>query len=79
MQAKGDFQRARHDEAPRYAVYSGASCSPRGKVYQGRGYRVTLVHEETPNGWYDGPEIVLEPGLTGGLPYRYSEVDLLKE
>ena len=79
LQAKSDFQRARHDEIPRYAVYSGASSNPRGKVYQGHGYRVTMVHEETPNGWFAGPEIVLEPGITGGLPYRYSEVDLIKE
>jgi hypothetical protein len=79
LQAKSDFQRARHYEAPRYAAYSGPGFSPRGKVYQGHGYCITMVHEETAFGWLDGPEIALEPSITGGLRYRYSEVDTIKE
>jgi hypothetical protein len=79
LEAKSDFQRARHYETPRFATYSGCSCQPRGKVYQGRGYRVTMVHEENSTLCLDGPEIVLEPSITGGQPYRYSEVDRIKE
>ncbi len=79
LEAKCDFQRARDYERPRFAVYSGRSCHPRGKVYQGRGYRVNMVHEENSTGCLDGPEIVLEPSLTGGQPFRYSEVDTIKE
>ncbi len=79
LQAKSDFQRARHYETPRYAVYCGSSSSPRGRVYQGHGYRVTMVHDETPTGWFDGPEIVLEPSITGGPAYRYTEVDLIRD
>jgi hypothetical protein len=78
-QAKSDFQRARHHEAPRYATYAGLSESPRGRVYRGHGYSVTVVHDETPFGWYEGPKIELDASLTGGAPYRYSEVDVIKE
>jgi hypothetical protein len=79
LEAKCDFQRARHYEMPRFATYSGCSCHPRGKVYQGRGYRVTMVHEESSTGCLDGPEIVLEPSITGGQPFQYSEVDTIRE
>ena len=79
LQAKSDFQRARHHEIPRYAIYSGRRDNPWGKVYQGHGYRVTMVHQESSTGVLDGPAIVLDPSITGGQSYRYDEVDLIRE
>ena len=75
QEAKVDFQRARLAEPPRFAVYSGESSDPKGKVYQGQGYQITEVHEEAVNIWYDGPKITLESSVTGGKAYQYSEVN----
>jgi len=74
-QAKTDFRRARRREAPRFAVFSGFSSHPKGKVYTGKGYRITEVHDEGVNSWLDGLEITLDSSITGRAPFHYSEGD----
>jgi hypothetical protein len=74
-EAKIDFQRARQAQPHRFAVYTGESSDPKGKIYQGQGYQLTEVHEEAVNVWYDGPKITLDTSITGAKPYQYSEVN----
>ncbi len=73
--AKADFQRARHGETPLYAHFSGTATSSYSKVYEGDGYRITLVNKYMMVYSDIGADIVLDSSITGGQPLHYSEVD----
>jgi len=72
--AKVDFQLARHAQAPQYAHYVGTAPGGDGKVYEGEGYRLTMVSKEFVHRQEAGPAIVLDPSITGGGAYRYDEI-----
>ena len=74
-QAKEDFQKARHDDAPVHARFDSVVPHSHSRVYLGDGYKLTLVHSDFGYGHADGPEIVIEPRITGGRPYHYDEID----
>jgi hypothetical protein len=77
--AQTDFQLARRGKDPRYARYVGTDKKGTSKLYQGEGYRLALVHRDEVS-WTDaGPDIVLEPSLTGGPAYHYDEVDRMQD
>jgi len=73
--AKVDFQLARHASAPQYAHYVGTAPYTNSKIYEGDGYRVTLVNKNVVAYQEIGPDIVLDPSVTGGSSYHYNEVD----
>lgn len=73
--AKVDFQLARHASAPQYAHYVGTTPYTNSKVYEGDGYRVTLVHKDMVAYQDVGPDIVIDASVTGGNSYKYNEVD----
>ena len=77
--AKEDFQRARHGQEPVHARYLETLPSSNSKVFQGDGYRVTLVSKNFVHCVQTGPDIVLESCLTGGRPCRYDELELVGE
>ena len=74
-QAKVDFQLARHGRTPQYAKYAHMNRSSHSKVYEGQGYRLTIVHQDSIYPHEEGPDILLYPRITGGEPYHYDEVD----
>lgn len=74
-EAKADFQLAKRGQEPRHASYVDTLPHTQSKVYQGRGYRLTKVRDHAFYAHSDGAEIVIEPRITGGKPYRYDEVD----
>ena len=74
-QAKVDFQLARQGHAPQHAKYAQTIPFTRSKVYEGQGYRLTVVHEDIKYPHKKGPDIVLSSTITGGKPYHYGEVD----
>jgi hypothetical protein len=71
--AKTDFELARHCHEPRYAKYVGMESTSQSRIYQGDGYRLTMVDRTDPT--ETGPSIVLGPCITGGKPWLYDEVD----
>lgn len=73
--AKADFQLARNGRAPLYARYVEVIPHSSSKVYEGDGYRLTLVREEFPHGYREGPAIVISSRITGGAAFHYDEVD----
>jgi hypothetical protein len=75
-EAKADFQLARHGKAPQYAKYSGTIPYTHSRVFEGRGYRITLVKKDIVDSFYEGPKIVLDASITGGGPFAYDEVEV---
>jgi hypothetical protein len=73
--AKVDFQLARHASPPQYAHFVGTASSGDAKVYEGDGYRLTMVNRDLVHHQEVGPDIVLDPAITGGRSYRYDEID----
>ncbi|MEO6740466.1 MAG: hypothetical protein ABIP20_09455 [Chthoniobacteraceae bacterium] len=78
-EAKVDFLRVRHGQKPQYAHYAGSVPYTGSKIYEGRGYRLTMVHEETINAHSDGPSIVVDRSITGGESYSYDEIDTITD
>jgi hypothetical protein len=74
-EAKVDFQLARHDKALRYAKYVSTIPYTNSRVYQGKGYRLTIVHKDLGVSHSDGPDILLDASITGGKPFSYDEID----
>ncbi len=73
--AKADFSRARRGESPLYAHFTGTAPSSNSRVYEGDGYRITLVNKYMMVYSDIGADIVLDSSITGGQPLHYSEVD----
>jgi hypothetical protein len=73
--AKVDFRLAQKGMTPQYAKYIHTIPHTRSKVYEGDGYRVTMVKEDNSFRLRTGPEIVVSSCITGGRAYRYDEVD----
>lgn len=73
--AKVDFQLARQASPPQYAHYVGKAPYSNSKIYEGDGYRLTLVNKDFVHYQEVGPDIVLDPSLTGGRSYHYNEID----
>jgi len=74
-EAKADFQLARHGKAPQYAKYVSTIPYTHSRIYQGKGYRLTLVHKDLVGCCFVGPSIVLDASITGGKPFAYDEVE----
>lgn len=75
--AKADFQLARHGEEPRYAKYVSTIPYTHSRVYEGKGYRLTMVNKDLVSVRYEGPRIVLDACITGGKPFAYDEVNAI--
>src|SRR4051812_13392062 len=56
--AKVDFQLAKHGKAPHYAKLAHTIPHTRSQVFEGSGYRLTMVHKDTQYPHRQGPEIV---------------------
>jgi hypothetical protein len=74
-QAKSDFLLLKHGEAPRHATLARTVPHSRSKVYEGPGYRLTMVREENSCAPRMGPEIMVASTITGGPAYHYDEID----
>jgi hypothetical protein len=74
-EAKADFVLLKRGEAPRYATFVKTAPYSRSRVYDGKGYRLTFVCEQSVYPHRVGPEIVIFSGITGGREYRYREID----
>lgn len=77
--AKCDFQLAKHGKSPQYAKFVHTIPHTRSKVYEGQGYCLTMVHEDSRYPLRMGPEIIVLPSITGAGAYRYDEVDEVAE
>jgi hypothetical protein len=77
--AKTDFMLVKHGKAPRYAQYVKSVPRTNTKVYEGEGYRISAINENTSYPLRKGPEIVVFSSITGGDTYRYDEVDEVAE
>jgi hypothetical protein len=73
--AKVDFQRARRGDIPMHAKFEAKLPNSRSKTYRGDGYQITMVNNERFGSRKLGPEIILEPAITGGESFQYEEVD----
>lgn len=76
-EAKADFMLARHGQEPRHAKYASTIPGTHSRVFEGRGYELTLVNKDVVVSHYVGPKIVLKAAITGGQPFAYDEVDCL--
>lgn len=74
-EAKEDFQCCRHGALPRHARYAGTIAYTHSKVFEGRGYRVTVYDKDLVRPQEHGPGIVLGPSITGAEPFEYEEVN----
>lgn len=75
--AKADFQIARHGKEPRYAKYVSTIPYTHSRVYEAKGYRLTMVKKDIVCCHYEGPQIVLDACITGGKPFAYDEVNVV--
>ncbi|MEO6787332.1 MAG: hypothetical protein ABI318_14460 [Chthoniobacteraceae bacterium] len=75
--AKTDFQLARHGEEPRYAKYVSTIPYTHSRVYEGKGYCLTMVNKDLVSVRYEGPRIVLDACITGDKPFAYDEVNAI--
>jgi hypothetical protein len=76
-EAKADFLSARRGKAPQFAQYVSTIPYTHSRVYQGKGYQITLVSKDLVYAHFAGPQIVLEAGITGGQPFAYDEIESL--
>lgn len=76
-EAKTDFQLARHGHDPRHAKFASTIPGTHSRVFEGRGYELTLVNKDLVICHYIGPKIVLKAAITGGQPFEYDEVNCL--
>ena len=74
-EAKNDFQLARAGKQPAFALYVSTIPYTHSKIFEGRGYSLTLVDKTINMVHSQGPEIVISSSLTGGKPYLYDEID----
>ncbi len=76
-EAKADFILARHGKDPQHAKYASTIPYTHSRVFEGRGYQLTLVKKDEIARLYVGPKIMLNSKITGGAPFAYDEVDCL--
>lgn len=76
-EAKADFLLARQGKDPQYAKYASTIPYTHSRVFEGRGYRLTLVNKDEIAHRYVGPKIVINAAITGGQAFSYDEVDCL--
>lgn len=74
--AKADFELARHGQEPRHAKYVRTIPYTHSRVFEARGYRLTMVKKDLLPSHYEGPQIILNSNITGGKPFSYDEVDV---
>jgi hypothetical protein len=74
-EAKVDFWRLKHGMEPQYANLARTLPDGHSKVYNGRGYRLTLRSQRSFDPYRIGPEIVIFASLTGGCDYSYDELE----
>ncbi|MDB6140914.1 MAG: hypothetical protein JWO94_3986 [Verrucomicrobiaceae bacterium] len=77
--AKQDFALARHGREPVNARPAGVIPHTHSRVFEGDGYRLTMVNNDLVNVLLVGPEIVLDGRITNGGPYRYDEIDRIED
>jgi hypothetical protein len=76
-EAKADFLLVRHGKDPQYAKYASTIPYTHSRVFEGRGYQLTMVRKDEIARLYVGPKIVIKAAITGGQPFAYDEVDCL--
>jgi len=76
-EAKADFQLARQGKEPSHAKYASTIPGTHSRVFEGRGYELTLVNKDEIVCLCVGPKIVLKSAITGGQPFEYDEVNRL--
>ncbi len=76
-QAKVDFVRVRHGQAPQYAHFVGQDS--KGKRYEGNGYQLTSVRNDVVVYSDVSPDIVIASSITGTRPFHYSEIERLQD
>ena len=76
-EAKEDFALARHGGQPAHAKFASTIPGTHSRVYDGRGYRLTIVDRDDVVSHEIGPKIVLNAPITGGAPFSYDEVNVL--
>lgn len=74
-EAKTDFRLAQHGKAPLYSRCVSGVPGTHSKIYQGNGYQLTVVNNDLVRPQAHGPEIVLDTFITGGKPFRFSDID----
>ena len=47
----------------------------RSRVFDGKGYRLTMVSNDKAPSHPHGPDIVINGSITGGKPYQYDEIN----
>jgi len=78
-EAKEDFHRAQRGQLPVHARFVCGIAGTHSKIFDGKGYRITLVDKDFPSQHAKGPEIVLYSSLTGGAAYHYDRIENLWE
>jgi hypothetical protein len=78
-EAKADFELARQNKEPRFAQYVSTIPNTHSRIYQGKGYRLTMVNKDVVFSRSHGPEIVLDASITGGKPFTYDEVNEISD
>jgi hypothetical protein len=78
-QAKADFSLARQGQRPVYARYTGTLPYSHSQTFRGSGYTLTLVNKSYVRSVSVGPDIVIDPSITGEKIYRYDEIDLVQD
>jgi hypothetical protein len=78
-EAKADFELARHTKEPQFAQYAGTIPNTHSRIYQGKGYRLTMVRKDAWVSHSHGPEIILDATITGGNPFTYDEISEVQD
>lgn len=74
--AKRDFECVRACGKPCHASDVGLVSHSQSRRFAGDGYEITLVNTWSGFIHRQGPEIVIDPSITGGKPFRYDEIDV---
>ena len=74
--AKADFLLARRGKEPVHAKYVSTIPYTHSRVFEGKGYCITMVKKDIVDSFYEGPKIVLNSSITGGKPFTYDEVEV---
>jgi hypothetical protein len=63
-------------QEPVHAKYVSTIPYTHSRVFEGKGYCITLVKKDLVDSFYEGPKIVLNASITGGKPFTYDEVEV---
>lgn len=77
--AKQDFACVRACGKPCHASDGGRVPNSQSRRFTGDGYEITLVKASSGFNHREGVEITISPGITGGKPFRYEEIDVIDD